>query len=81
MAIVIFAVYKAVEARISKPSSGREGLVGEKGIVAKPAREGLRDTFVEIHGEIWAVKGAGFNPGDDVIVEKVEGNKLIVRRA
>jgi len=79
--IVIFALYKAVKARIAKPFSGKEGLIGEKGIVAKPAREDLRNTLVEIHGEIWAAEGIGLKPGDKVIVEDVEGNKLIVRRA
>ncbi len=78
--IVVFAVYKALKATVAKPSSGREGLVGEKGIVAKPARDGLRHMFVEIHGELWAAEGEGIAPGDKVVVEKVEGNRLIVKK-
>jgi membrane-bound serine protease (ClpP class) len=49
-AFFIFAVTKAIHARLQKPTTGMEGLIGEVGIAATPiAPEGK----VSIHGEFW----------------------------
>ncbi len=48
----IFAITKAVKARLTKPTTGMEGLVGEVGIASTTiAREGK----ISIHGEFWNV--------------------------
>ena len=49
-AFFIFAVTKAIHARLKKPTTGMEGLIGEVGIASTPiAPEGK----VSIHGEFW----------------------------
>jgi len=80
-AFLIFIIWKAVAARFAKPETGEEGLVGATGVVAKPSREGLRNVYVEIHGELWAAEGENLEPGDNIVVEKTDGNRLIVRKA
>jgi membrane-bound serine protease (ClpP class) len=48
----IFAITKAVKARLTKPTTGMEGLVGEVGIASTAiAPEGK----ISIHGEFWNV--------------------------
>ncbi len=78
--LIVFAIFKAARAGFSKPATGDEGLVGEEGIVTRKSMQNQRDTFAEIHGELWAIDGENLNPGDRVVVEKVVGNRLIVRR-
>ena len=49
-AFFIFAVTRAIHARLQKPTTGMEGLIGEVGITSTPiAPEGK----VSIHGEFW----------------------------
>src|SRR3990172_7057807 len=49
-AFFIFAVTMAIRARLSKPTTGSEGLVGEIGMASTPiAPEGK----VSVHGEFW----------------------------
>ncbi len=78
--LIVFAVFKAAQARLSKPVSGNEGLVGEEGIVAKKRIADQRDVFVEVHGELWIAEGEDLNPGDAVVIEKVSGNRIVVRK-
>jgi len=48
----VFAITKAIKARLEKPTTGMEGLIGEVGIVTTPiAPEGK----ISIHGEFWNV--------------------------
>jgi membrane-bound serine protease (ClpP class) len=50
----IFAITKAINARLKKPTTGMEGLIGEVGIATTPiAPEGK----ISIHGEFWNVIG------------------------
>ena len=81
--ILVFITLKTIQATVAKPASGREGLIGERGIIAEKAQThaGLRNTYVEIHGELWAVSGGDFAPGTEVVVTAVEGNKLFVKKA
>jgi len=69
----------AFRAYHSKPQSGREGLIGEVGVVQKPIDpEGL----VFVHGEYWrAVSSEKLEPGEMVAVEEVTGLILKVRKA
>ena len=65
-AFFIFAVSKAVQARLTKPTTGKEGLVGEVGTASTPiAPEGK----VSIHGEFWnAVSDQPIEIGEKVQV-------------
>lgn len=80
VAIVGLAAVDSVEIwfwlrlRRRRPTSGTEALVGEKGVLASPSR-------VRIHGTSYPAEVADGQPGDRVIVERVEGMRLIVRRA
>jgi membrane-bound serine protease (ClpP class) len=69
----------AFRAYRSKPKSGMEGLIGEKGIVRESIEgEGL----VFVHGEYWrAVSPEKIEPGERVEVEGAEGLVLKVKRA
>jgi membrane-bound serine protease (ClpP class) len=63
----IFAVTKAINARLKKPTTGMEGLIGEEGIAASPvAQEGK----ISIHGEFW-------NATSDQNIEKDEKVQVI----
>jgi membrane-bound serine protease (ClpP class) len=66
-AFFIFAVTKAIRARLTKPTTGKEGIIGETGtVVVSLAPEGK----VSIHGEYW-------NAGADQPVEKGEKVQVI----
>lgn len=76
-----FAVTKAIKARLTKPTTGLEGLVGEIGTVSTPiALEGK----VAIHGEFWnainAISDQRIEAGEKVQVIGVVNLKLKVRK-
>ena len=77
-AFFIFAVTKAINARLKKPTTGMEGLVGEEGTVATPiAPEGK----VSIHGEFWnAISDQPVEKGEKVQVVGVTKLKLKVNK-
>jgi membrane-bound serine protease (ClpP class) len=77
-AFFIFAVTMAIKARLSKPSTGMEGLVGEEGIATTPiAPEGK----ASIHGEFWnAVSDQPIANGDKVKVIGVINLRLKVKK-
>jgi membrane-bound serine protease (ClpP class) len=63
----IFAMTMAIRARLKKPTTGLEGLIGETGIVAIPlSPEGK----LSVHGEFW-------NAVSDQPIEKGEKAKVI----
>jgi len=70
----IFAIGFALRAYRKKPSTGKEGLVGEEGITIvalSPTGQ------IEIHGEIWkAVSDQKIKKGQQVIVEEVDSQHL-----
>jgi len=78
-AFFVFAVGAALRAQMRRPSTGREGLVGERGTATSdidPAGQ------VFIHGEIWNVTSAErISKGEEVEVVGVDGLRLEVRRA
>jgi membrane-bound serine protease (ClpP class) len=66
-AFFFFAVAKAIKARLTKPTTGKEGIIGETGtVVVSLAPEGK----VSIHGEYW-------NARADQPVEKGEKVQVI----
>ena len=77
-AFFIFAVTKAINARLKKPTTGMEGLIGEVGIAATLiAPEGK----VSIHGEFWnVVTDQLVEKGEKVQVIGVENLKLRVKK-
>ena len=68
----------AFRAYRSKPKTGVEGLIGQRGLVQQSIDpEGL----VFVHGEIWrAVSEEKMEPGDKIQVEGVDGLVLRVKR-
>ena len=77
-AFFIFAVTKAIKARLSKPTTGMEGLIGEIGTASTPiAPEGK----VSIHGEFWdVISDQNIERGEKVQVVGVMNLKLKVKK-
>ena len=77
-AFFIFAVTKAVNARLKKPTTGMEGLTGDVGIASTPiAPEGK----VSIHGEFWnVISDQNIERGEKVQVIGVTNLKLKVKK-
>lgn len=77
-AFFTFAVTKAIKARLTKPTTGMEGLIGEIGTVSTPiALEGK----VAIHGEFWnAISDQRIEAGEKVQVIGVVNLELKVRK-
>jgi membrane-bound serine protease (ClpP class) len=77
-AFFTFAVTKAIKARLTKPTTGMEGLIGETGTVSTPiAPEGK----VSIHGEFWnAISDQNIEKGEKVQVIGVTNLKLKVKK-
>ncbi len=77
-AFFTFAITKAIGARLKKPTTGKEGLIGETGIAETPiAPEGK----ILIHGEFWnAVSEQNIEKGEKVQVTGVNNLKVQVKR-
>lgn len=74
----LFAVGLAIRAQRRKPTTGREGLVGEIGEALEDFKGGQGQVLV--HGEIWRAKCAEkVHKGDLLVVEKVQGMEIRVR--
>jgi membrane-bound serine protease (ClpP class) len=77
----VFVISKAVQTRHRKVYTGSEELVGERAVVRSPL-DPIGHVFVQ--GALWRAVGpdsASFSVGDEVVVEKVEGLTLTVRKA
>ncbi|MFQ6113641.1 MAG: NfeD family protein [bacterium] len=72
LALVVFNIMQ------KKPTTGQQGMIGKTGFVIKRINgEGK----VEIYGEIWKAEcEEPLKVGEKIIVEKVEGLKLIVKK-
>jgi membrane-bound serine protease (ClpP class) len=77
-AFFLFAVTMAIRARMVKPTTGKEGLVGEEGIASTTiAREGK----VAVHGEFWnAVSDQPIEKGDRIQIIGTIGLKVKVKK-
>ena len=73
-----FAMGMALKTKLTKPTTGQEGLIGEKGVaISEIALEGE----VALHGEIWkAVSDQVINIGEKIIVTSVDGLELKVKK-
>ena len=72
-----FAVTKIVQVRKRPVEVGVHRMVGSRGVAR-------RDGFVFAHGELWrarTLEGAELAPGQEVVIEEVEGLELVVRPA
>jgi membrane-bound serine protease (ClpP class) len=68
--LTVFAAAKVIQARRTRPQTGREELIGETGVV----REGLTpEGYVFVHGELWRARAAGgpIPAGATVVVEEI----------
>lgn len=74
----VFAVTKAIKARLAKPTTGREGIIGEIGVaVTALSPEGK----VAIHGEFWKAESAQpVQPGEKVQVIGIDNLILKVKK-
>jgi membrane-bound serine protease (ClpP class) len=78
-AFFVFAVGAGLKAQWRKPSTGKEGLVGERGRALSDIR---RTGQAFIHGEIWSVVSKeDIDKGDEVEVVSMKGLTPLVRRA
>jgi membrane-bound serine protease (ClpP class) len=74
----IFAMTMAIRARLKKPTTGLEGLIGETGIVAIPLTP---EGKVSVHGEFWnAVSDQPIEKGEKAKIVGVTDLKLKVKK-
>jgi membrane-bound serine protease (ClpP class) len=75
-AFFLFALVMVVRAHRRRPTTGKEGLVGGKGVATTDLKpEGV----VEIRGELWsAVAEEGIKAGEKIQVKEMEGMKVKV---
>ena len=78
-ALFVFIISKALLIQRKVPVTGRIGLIGEIGTARTPLDPTGK---VFVHGEYWDARAADgtIEPGERVVVERVEGRTLIVRR-
>jgi len=70
----LFAIGLALRAFRKKPTTGKEGLIGEEGIVIEDLNP---DGIIEVHGEIWKALGTKrLKKGQKVKVEGVDDKHL-----
>ena len=73
----ILAVGFVVRTFKRKPTTGREGLVGEEGIAIESFKE---EGSVEVHGEIWkAMTETQIKKGQKIIIESVDEKHLTIK--
>ena len=76
-AFVVGAGYRALR---RKPLTGREGLLGERGVALTEL--GSREGRIFVHGEYWAAESdERIEEGAPVVVDRVDGMRLRVRKA
>ena len=72
--VFLLAISLAINAHRRKPSTGKEGLIGEEGIVIENLSP---EGSVEVHGEIWkAFASKNVARGKSVVVEAVDPKYL-----
>ncbi len=70
-AFFVFALGKAVQARLTKPTTGKEGLIDEIGVAATAINT---EGQILIHGEIWRAESKEkIKKGDKIIVKSIKG--------
>ncbi|MBP5274884.1 MAG: NfeD family protein [Abditibacteriota bacterium] len=81
--IILFAVFRRAPFLLGKPSDSRFGaerLVGMTGIVTRPVTKNSPGR-IKVDGEVWtAVSGEDIEENEAVLVERIDGNKAVVKR-
>lgn len=78
VAFFVFAMGMALRARLRKPTTGQEGLIGEIGVAKSKLDPGGK---VFVHGEFWnAVSDEPIEEGDEIVVTEVQRMKLKVAK-
>ena len=78
-AFFLFVAWLAIRAQRSKVQAGREGLIGEVGVVQEAIDP---EGKVFVHGELWrAVSREKIDANEKVEVEGIQGLLLKVRKA
>ncbi len=78
--VAALAAIELIELRLwlwairARPRAGTEGMVGERGTLSAKHR-------VRIRGTSYPATAMDAEPGDRVVVERVDGMTLVVRRA
>ena len=74
----VFALGMALKTRMTKPTTGREGLIGEKGIAISDINP---EGEIKLHGEIWkGFSSEKIKKGQKIKVVSVEGLELEVTK-
>lgn len=74
----IVAIWLAVKARLSKPITGMEGLIGEEGMAETDLTP---EGKVFVHGELWDAMGEeSIRKGERVKVKGIKGLRIIVEK-
>jgi len=74
----VFALGMALKAKASKPTTGREGLLGEKGLAITDIDP---EGDIKVHGEIWrAYSDEAIHKGDKIRVTSVDGLEVKVEK-
>jgi membrane-bound serine protease (ClpP class) len=76
VAVSMFAYWKVLQAIFQQPVTGKKAMLGDRAEVVDP--DGIQ-LEVRYHGEIWhAVSDQPLQPGQQVIIEDVEGLRVRV---
>lgn len=79
VALNVFLALLVYRAMKKKPTTGQEGMIGEQGVVISTINN---EGKVFVHGEIWQAGSEEIlHKGEKVIVQNVEGLKLLVKRS
>ncbi|MCH9032026.1 MAG: nodulation protein NfeD, partial [candidate division Zixibacteria bacterium] len=75
MGMVVFLITRAQTRKVSTGSEGLAGLIGQARSDISPIGT------VYVNGELWKARSvAPINKGDEIVVERVEGMIIIVKR-
>jgi membrane-bound serine protease (ClpP class) len=78
--IAIFLAAVVLRNKLTRPSAGQEALVGVHAVVKEPIAAG-GEGLVLLTGELWRAQAQeAMAPGENVVVERVDGLKVFVRR-
>lgn len=73
----LFAVGAAVRTFRKRPTTGKEGLVGETGFVLEDFKQ---EGMIEVHGEIWQARSEHkLKKGQKVIIDSVDEKHLVLQ--
>ncbi len=78
LAFVFLVVRSIINVHKAQVTTGKEGMIGEEGIALSEFTDSGK---ISVHGEIWNAEcPGGVNKGDKLVIERVEGMTLIVRK-